>query len=45
MLMTKIDLDILHKTRTRLPPLRDERLGLIQKELDRISKGNRGKLR
>lgn len=32
----EIDLNQLHRTRARLPLLRDERTGLIQKELNRI---------
>jgi predicted amidohydrolase len=38
MLMAEIDLNKLHRTRVRLPLLRDERTELIQRELDRISK-------
>jgi predicted amidohydrolase len=33
---TEIDLNQLHRTRTRLPLLRDERTGLVQRELARI---------
>ena len=38
-----LDLNQLHRTRTRLPLLRDERAGLMQKELERIlqNKGSR----
>lgn len=32
----EIDLNQLHRTRTRLPLLRDERTGLVQRELERI---------
>jgi predicted amidohydrolase len=42
MLMTEIDLNQLHRTRARLPLLRDERVGLIQRELDRVATGVRG---
>lgn len=42
MLMTEIDLNQLHRTRARLPLLRDERTGLIQRELDRVATGVRG---
>jgi predicted amidohydrolase len=37
MVMTEIDLNQLHRIRSRLPLLRDERTGLIKRELDRIS--------
>jgi len=33
---TEVDLNQLHRTRTRLPLLRDERTGLVQRELARI---------
>jgi predicted amidohydrolase len=36
----EIDLGQLHRTRVRLPLLRDERTGLVQRELDRILGGN-----
>ena len=35
-LYCEIDLNQLHRTRTRLPLLRDERTGLVQRELSRI---------
>ena len=34
--ITEIDLNQLHRTRARLPLLRDERTGLVQRELERI---------
>jgi predicted amidohydrolase len=34
--LVEIDMNQLHRTRARLPLLRDERTGLIQKELNRI---------
>jgi len=34
--LTQIDLNQLHRTRARLPLLRDERTALVQRELDRI---------
>ncbi len=34
--MAELDLDELHRTRARLPVLRDERTGLVQRELKRI---------
>lgn len=36
LITTEIDLNQLHRTRTRLPLLRDERTGLVQRELARI---------
>jgi predicted amidohydrolase len=36
MLITDIDLNQLHRTRARLPLLRDERTALVQRELNRI---------
>ncbi len=42
MVMTEIDLNQLHRTRARLPLLRDERTGLIQRELDRVATEVRG---
>ncbi len=36
MLITEIDLNQLHRTRARLPLLRDERTALVQRELNRI---------
>lgn len=42
LLVTEIDLNQLHRTRSRLPLLRDERTGLIQRELDRIATSVRG---
>jgi NAD+ synthase (glutamine-hydrolysing) len=41
LLLTELDLDQLHRTRARLPLLRDERTALVQRELTRIlSDGN-----
>ena len=37
---TEIDLNQLHRTRARLPLLRDERPDLVQRELERILHGN-----
>ena len=34
--MAEIDLNQLHRTRARLPLLRDERTALVQRELNRI---------
>jgi predicted amidohydrolase len=34
--VAELDLNQLHRTRARLPLLRDERTNLVQKELDRI---------
>ena len=34
--LAEIDLDQLHRTRARLPLLRDERTALVQRELERI---------
>jgi predicted amidohydrolase len=42
LLVAEIDLNQLHRTRSRLPLLRDERTGLIQRELDRIAMSVRG---
>jgi NAD+ synthase (glutamine-hydrolysing) len=36
LVVTRLDLDYLHRTRARLPLLRDERTGLVQRELNRI---------
>jgi NAD+ synthase (glutamine-hydrolysing) len=36
--LTEIDLNQLHRTRTRLPLLRDERTSLVQRELARITR-------
>jgi predicted amidohydrolase len=36
MLITEVDLNQLHRTRARLPLLRDERTALVQRELNRI---------
>jgi len=36
LVMTEIDMNQLRRTRTRLPLLRDERTGLMQRELERI---------
>jgi NAD+ synthase (glutamine-hydrolysing) len=38
----EIDLNQLHRTRARLPLLRDERTSLVLREMERISKGNQG---
>jgi NAD+ synthase (glutamine-hydrolysing) len=40
LLLTKMDLDQLHRTRARLPLLRDERTALVQRELTRILSDN-----
>jgi NAD+ synthase (glutamine-hydrolysing) len=40
MTKTEIDLNQLHRTRARLPVLRDERPDLVQRELERILHGN-----
>jgi predicted amidohydrolase len=45
MIITDIDLDQLHRTRARLPLLRDERTSLMQREIDRVVKGIQGNLR
>jgi len=37
--LVELDLDQLHRTRTRLPLLRDERTALVQRELARILQG------
>ncbi|MCJ7703409.1 MAG: hypothetical protein MUO62_17630 [Anaerolineales bacterium] len=42
MLMTEIDLNQLHRTRARLPLLRDERTGLMKRMLDRVTSEERG---
>jgi len=34
--LTQIDLNQLHRTRARLPLLRDERTALVQREMERI---------
>jgi predicted amidohydrolase len=39
LLRTEIDLNQLHRTRSRLPLLRDERPELVQRELERILHG------
>ena len=36
LIITEIDLNQLHRTRARLPLLRDERIGVVQRELERI---------
>jgi NAD+ synthase (glutamine-hydrolysing) len=36
LILAEIDLNQLHRTRTRLPLLRDERTGLVMKEMERI---------
>jgi predicted amidohydrolase len=38
--LAEIDLNQLHRTRTRLPLLRDERTALVERELDRILREN-----
>jgi NAD+ synthase (glutamine-hydrolysing) len=44
LLLTEIDLNQLHRTRARLPLLRDERTGLVMRELGRIlATGGSGK--
>lgn len=43
LVMTEIDLNQLHRTRARLPLLRDERTGLLQRMLERVAASNRGK--
>jgi NAD+ synthase (glutamine-hydrolysing) len=45
LLVTEIDLNQLHRTRARLPLLRDERIELIRRELDRVATGDRGSYR
>ncbi len=40
LIKTELDLNQLHRTRTRLPVLRDERPELVQRELERILHGN-----
>ena len=43
LLVHEIDLNQLHRTRSRLPLLRDERTSLMMRELGRIlGKGERG---
>jgi len=42
MLITEIDLNQLHRTRARMPLLRDERTELIRRELDRVTSRNKG---
>jgi len=43
LVITEIDLNQLHRTRARLPLLRDERTGLMQRMLERVAVANRGK--
>lgn len=43
LVLTEIDLNQLHRTRARLPLLRDERTGLLQRMLAQIAATNRGK--
>ena len=43
--IAEIDLNQLHRTRARLPLLRDERTSLVQRELNRIIDGDRGSQR
>jgi predicted amidohydrolase len=38
--LVDVDLNQLHRTRARLPLLRDERTSLVQRELGRIMGGN-----
>ena len=45
LIMTEVDLNQLHRTRARLPLLRDERTALIQRELARIIDNDRGNQR
>lgn len=45
LLTAEIDLNQLHRTRARLPLLRDERTGLMKRELERVATGLRGKSR
>jgi predicted amidohydrolase len=42
MLETQLDLNQLHRTRSRLPLLRDERTGLMKRELDRVLRKDGG---
>jgi predicted amidohydrolase len=42
LVLTEIDLNQLHRTRARLPLLRDERTGLLKRMLERVAAGNRG---
>ncbi len=42
LVIAEIDLNQLHRTRARLPILRDERTGLVQRELERILNKNGG---
>jgi predicted amidohydrolase len=42
LVMTEIDLSQLHRTRARLPLLRDERTALVQREIGRILGGQEG---
>lgn len=42
LVITEIDLNQLHRTRARLPLLRDERTGLLQRMLERVAASNRG---
>jgi NAD+ synthase (glutamine-hydrolysing) len=41
LVQTEIDLNQLHRTRARLPLLRDERTSLVQREMERIVGGDR----
>jgi NAD+ synthase (glutamine-hydrolysing) len=45
LLVTEIDLNQLYRTRARLPLLRDERIELIRRELDRVATKDRGSYR
>ena len=40
--VTELDLGQLHRTRARLPLLRDERHALVRREIERITAGNNG---
>jgi predicted amidohydrolase len=42
MILTEVDLNQLHRTRSRLPLLRDERTSLVSRELGRILSSNEG---
>jgi len=45
LIQTEVDLNQLHRTRARLPLLRDERTALVQREMVRIADGQRGNQR
>jgi len=42
LVMAEVDMNQLHRTRARLPLLRDERTALVQREIGRILGGNEG---